>query len=63
MILNGQTIQNKGYYLKFSEFAKNGFMSKKLDVFEIVVGLRGCTSFANLLLVLGFMWVDSFQNT
>lgn len=50
-------------YLVVSEFANNWFMQEKADVLEQVEGPWGCGTFVHLLLVLGLMRVDAFEDT
>lgn len=48
-------------HLVLSKLANDGLVQKEANVFKQVVGSRGRRALVDLLLVLGFMRIDSFQ--
>lgn len=49
-------------HLVLSELADDGLVQEEADVFEQVEGPLGRGALVDLLLVFGFMWVNSLQD-
>lgn len=56
-----QTAESRPH-LVLPELVDNGFMEEELDVFKKVKSSGCCRAFVNLLLMFGFMRINSLQD-